>query len=898
MPSSGRLPTSLPLFSPLSLIVSFTLLIVQCLLVHGDGTICDPRLSVTVAFTGGHLVHRTAMATTPEAPRKRRVPDSLRRRTLVSCDRCKTRRVRCCRANENEPCKNCVSSGLPCESKLPRKQRVYGSVEKLSLRYRALDALVKGLFPEEDSDDIDTLYRLASQRSISMPSIDDQTPAPDAFNGTSISVKASSSPTPTTPSQFPIEPTAAPGNSLSETVDSFDMSTEIPEEHLIPAPHDVLHYLGRGSSFEFAAGIRSLVAKYNRLADLSGQPNVKRRQRRLDFANMVIQNGFDDRSKAHQPPPGSQEAEQELWEPPSITRMDYKQLHATPDSWDMSSGPPTARFLDLLPPKEVADSLLRTFFDRVHPNFVVFHRPSFQQEYDSLWSASTALADEPDAGWVCSLFMAFAFGAQALENDGIPDATSIQRRYLRMVRARFQRLAFTASLSNVQALLLLQLYEHNSGERNTGWVLLGFAARMAIALGLHREGPNKSFDPVERNTRRVVWWTLFTYEQSVSFVMGRPTCIEPVEVNAKAPDEAAFESGEYPPDYTGHFLALTSVLNRIKRFMTMLSTKWMKQEELLPSLDTARHLLADLSNWEANLPRHLASEWQFASPRHRRAVTLMHIYFCHIKVMVTRSYLLCKVSTNIDRLLQPHNPSVRPVDSNIEALAHECRVSANTLINHLLRLSHFGLLEGIAWVDFYYAWHASLALSLDFLARPRGSMINTAMDRDHRATVSLIIQTSKRYRLASTYQILSHIAIQVAEIVEIGCDDEQLQPPPHPQQTLPIRPLSVEQGRDDPVQTIPYAQQFFLGSDMTADASQEPTIPDPVPELISNLYYYRCDQSPWSYLGAPNAATDATQNGFIPDTTSQQISAGYPAAAFDSAGNLLYGDPHRGWTPR
>src|ERR1700712_193111 len=95
---------------------------------------------------------------------KARIPDHLRRRALVSCDRCKKRRIRCLRSSgsdASEACQSCLEVGVNCESTLPRKTRIYGSVETLSIRYRVLDALMKGLYPDKDTNNIDTLYAIA-----------------------------------------------------------------------------------------------------------------------------------------------------------------------------------------------------------------------------------------------------------------------------------------------------------------------------------------------------------------------------------------------------------------------------------------------------------------------------------------------------------------------------------------------------------------------------------------------------------------------------------------------------------------------------------------------------------------------------------------------------------------
>ncbi|MCJ1305349.1 hypothetical protein MMC08_008163, partial [Hypocenomyce scalaris] len=115
-----------------------------------------------------------------EDPRLRRrlVPDDLRKRTSMSCDLCKTRRVKCERTPsasskaEPGPCRNCIKLGVMCKSSLPRKKRIYGNAENLGVRYRMLDALVEQLLPGEDTSDIRSLREIARRFQIQTPDVE------------------------------------------------------------------------------------------------------------------------------------------------------------------------------------------------------------------------------------------------------------------------------------------------------------------------------------------------------------------------------------------------------------------------------------------------------------------------------------------------------------------------------------------------------------------------------------------------------------------------------------------------------------------------------------------------------------------------------------------------------
>lgn len=730
---------------------------------------------------------------------KRRVPDSLRRRTLVSCDRCKIRRIRCLRANEHESCASCLSCGVKCESTLPRKQRVYGSVERFSLRYRALDALVRGLFPDEDTDDIDTLFRLAKDRGIPMPSADDQTPAPEAF---------SHSPAPT------------PADDRSDI-----LASEVFEERLIPAPHGVSHYVGPVSSFDFASAIRQLVAKCNSISSAVRPRDGQRSKLEAEFANPKPSRALESRIKGRAAKFAGGK---------HTSGVDYPSA-SRQRGQDSTADPPLLR--DMLPPKDVSDVLVRAFFENVHPNYSLFHRTTFQLRYEELWQPNASQTPEPEPGWVCSLFMVLVLGADALGEDGADEATSIQSRYVRMVRERFEQLAFTASLANVQALLLLQLYEHNAGERNAAWMILGLAARMAIALGMHREGANAGFDPIERNTRRIVWWTLYMFEQKISIILGRPQCVDPMEVNVRLPDAAVLDGGDYPSDCHAHALALIQIGPRVKRLASALSPKYTSEDALLSTCAKAGHLLQELNAWKSRLPQHLtpnSPNWHYMTPLHRRAVLMMHVYCSYLESLVTRPYLLCRANRDIERQLQAGTTMLTAVSPKIDALAHACRSSAKVSLDHLHQLSMFGQIEGVSWIDFYYVYHGFMVLCLEFLGRPRDA-VDSAEDVAHKERLASMVELCRRAKMAPTYKILARVAADLALIVGVEVEDASER---------------QEAAADvKPIPSAPPPQPYSASS-----VANQPCEIMPVPELVSDLY--GINEMPWDFfhLGSDFAA--------------------------------------------
>lgn len=82
----------------------------------------------------------------------------------------------------------------------------------------------------------------------------------------------------------------------------------------------------------------------------------------------------------------------------------------------------------------------------------------------------------------------------------------------------------------VQALALLGTYWHKHNRPNTAWNYEGLAVRIAISLGLHKELPAWDISPLQRETRRRVWWSVYMFDSGASGTFGRPILLPTSDV--------------------------------------------------------------------------------------------------------------------------------------------------------------------------------------------------------------------------------------------------------------------------------------------------------------------------------------------------------------------------------
>ncbi|KAF2632508.1 hypothetical protein BU25DRAFT_444606 [Macroventuria anomochaeta] len=646
-----------------------------------------------------------------------------RKRALVSCDRCKLRRARCIRDNPDEPCADCKMSGVFCESKLPRKQRVYGSVETLSLRYRALESLIKGLFPQENVQDVNILFRLAAERNIPMPASDDFRPA-DIFSSPA-QQRPSQGPQQHLPKQHTAQQTFSPPTAVSSrsTGTTSPISTTKESQHnpfseaqqsrrsneeLVPTRHGVPHYFGPSSSFRLAMTIRGLVARCKAAGGDFATIRASSSDATSRASNQSLQRTSTNLSDEEYTM-GGLEGRGSPAQDCRGRKRSRTQMEGTNGLWEYPNEPNQDTIGDLLPSRSLADALVSAYFDHVHVYLPLFHRSMFQFRLEATYSRrSESLKDCKDMGWLICLCLVFSFGCQHLQEHDPEQSHKLRIKYLSFVKSYFRYLLMTTSIVNVQALVLLNVHHHNIGQKSSSWLLVGLAARMAITMGMHRDATNMEFDPIERNTRRQVWWSIYGFERILCSILGRPTVIDDHEMSMKIPDAPILEQ------------------------------KSMSAEFMTYAFEVAR--MSYTIRQRAYFDSNTAEE------------------------RISRDFLVQKVERNIAYLEDKPIPYSEEL-SRILALSEDCVESAHQSIRCIMEGADLCMI-GYSSLDLFFVFYSILIVCADFLARPR-NQLDTAKDVERKEMVRVMLNHIRGMKLATTYNILTKIAIQFASMTGV-----------------------------------------------------------------------------------------------------------------------------------
>ncbi|KAJ5807843.1 hypothetical protein N7474_009112 [Penicillium riverlandense] len=477
--------------------------------------------------------------------------------------------------------------------------------------------------------------------------------------------------------------------------------------------------------------------------------------------------------------------------------------------WDFASIPvdDIEKTRKQLPPRHVVDSLVRLYFKDVHPDFPLFHRGTFAEEYETYMSTGRCSQQQtrasmhpssstvPEPGWLGCLHMMIAFGSLSSPSDVPPniDLTSLSQHCVRLTRQLLPHLISRCTLSNIRALLLLSLFLHNHNERNAAWNLVGTAMRLSFAVGLHRASDNRfHFRPMEREVRKRVFCTIYSFEQFLASSLGRPSGFYDFEgVEIVPPCEGVLDGGHDEEDETMKLsLELQIILAKARvsiavktlpvgcdeRSMDSLARQEQSSRETLEALNQWRNVLA--SRHVLNIPFIGEAEdllcqgvqeaplmslqelkammgWQ---SRHRlRTGLVLHLQYRYIAVLVTRSSLLLYVASaqrSEEELPAALSRSKRANDQYSgpvrERLSDVCVTHAVQLCRLILLADSFDLVNGISAMDIFYAYCGVMVLILRSL---RISISASHCHDQHEAH----LQMELRQLIAQTREVLMRV---------------------------------------------------------------------------------------------------------------------------------------------
>ena len=176
-------------------------------------------------------------------------------------------------------------------------------------------------------------------------------------------------------------------------------------------------------------------------------------------------------------------------------------------------------------------------------------------------------------------------------------------------------------LTSLQAILFMILFLQSSANLSTCYSYIGIALRSSLRMGLHRNLAG-NFNPIERETRRRVFWIVRKMDTYVSALLGFPQMLSVDDIDQELPMEVDDEYitkdsiSPMPPGKTSLYAAsnahtrLMEILTKVIKYIY--PTKGLEQsvQGTATSSYVIRHakireIERDLADWLDKLPMAL-----------------------------------------------------------------------------------------------------------------------------------------------------------------------------------------------------------------------------------------------------------------------------------------------------
>lgn len=199
-----------------------------------------------------------------------------------------------------------------------------------------------------------------------------------------------------------------------------------------------------------------------------------------------------------------------------------------------------AEILQSLPSRSEVDDLVSTWFCSHDPFKQVIHKDEFEELYRNFWQNPHATPTM----WLGQLFVIMSLGcfvrlqkSRDYSSQNAFNARTQADHYFELSAAAIALADYTRPKKDVISTLIL--YTSGARLRHMAldvWLLLGVVIRLAISIGIHRDGCHyANLTPFECEMRRRIYSILYMSDALTSFHLGLPAMLRAVQSDTKHP---------------------------------------------------------------------------------------------------------------------------------------------------------------------------------------------------------------------------------------------------------------------------------------------------------------------------------------------------------------------------
>ena len=158
------------------------------------------------------------------------------------------------------------------------------------------------------------------------------------------------------------------------------------------------------------------------------------------------------------------------------------------------------------PPRLVSDQLVNIFFQEWAPLFPVLHRPTFLALYEKYVADADAVTDKTA---IATLNLVFGIATLSEGTRTSADLLSFESQW----KCAIDSVLEENTLSTLQALVLAQIYYVQQGDLTRLLSYKALSTTLSARLGLHQSQKRFALGTLTCETRKKVFWTLYTVDR-------------------------------------------------------------------------------------------------------------------------------------------------------------------------------------------------------------------------------------------------------------------------------------------------------------------------------------------------------------------------------------------------
>lgn len=399
-----------------------------------------------------------------------------------------------------------------------------------------------------------------------------------------------------------------------------------------------------------------------------------------------------------------------------------------------------------LPSLEFARPLCENAINEIAVLLRVVHCPTFWASFDRIYSRSRVQYTEEDHRFLPLLYSVLAVGT-VFGNDSEIDYESTIASATQFFRSARLLMDITDSrdLTAVQTLVFMIMFLQSSAKLSACYAYVGLALRSALRMGLHRDFAS-SFNPLEAELRKRVFWTIRKLDIYVGAMLGLPQTLAEEDIDQDFPleidDEYISTSGitAMPKDTLSLMVAfnahtrLTLLLTKIVRSVYPIRPKGGSGDSGKTygvAFSVIRDIENDLENWKSQLPKELSTTYN--EPRLARAQQMLRLAYGFAQTLLYRPFLHFVGKAKREAQADPR----------AYACASSCVNVAQNIIHQCMSLNQKGLIHSAFWFIMYMTYFSIMTL-VYFAVEDAGNPNTEALVKDALQARAIIAGFAKR----------------------------------------------------------------------------------------------------------------------------------------------------------